>query len=51
MNKIDAENDKAKWAEFGKTRKTAGRKVISKDKTCSKYRELELEPKKEGFTG
>ena len=35
MKRIEAENDKAKWAAFGKTRNTAGRKVIKKNKICS----------------
>ena len=32
MQRIEAENNKAKWAAFGKTRNTAGKKLTAKEK-------------------
>ena len=32
MQRIEAENKKAKWAAFGKTRNTAGKKFTAKEK-------------------
>ena len=43
MTKIDAENNKAKWAAFGKTRNTAGRTVTNTRRKCLKSKEIEAE--------
>ena len=47
MTRIEAENNKAKWAAFGKTRNAAGRKVISTKEKCNETVKTDEEPLKE----